>query len=76
MAATTTTTTSSTPLIELDTATTVPVKLDSTNYPTLFKQTSMLLAANNLLGYVNGTIECLPAKLGSGDDATDIFPFN
>ncbi|XP_027357247.1 uncharacterized protein LOC113866631 [Abrus precatorius] len=49
---------SSTPPMELNIATTLPIKLSSNNYPTWYKQITLVLDANNLLVYVNGTFEC------------------
>ena len=62
---------SSSPLVELSVATTLPIKLSSTNYPTWYKQITNLLDANKLPGYANGTLVCPLAKLGTSEAATD-----
>lgn len=62
---TTTSSFSSIPLVELNTDINLSIKLNSTNYPTWHTQIFMLLIANNLQGYVDGTIECPPAQLGT-----------
>jgi len=43
------------------------VKLSSSNYPTWYKQVTLLLIANNVLDYVSGTLPCPPATIGTGD---------
>jgi len=53
--------------VKLVTTTQLPIKLSSSNYPTWYKQVTLLLTANNVLGYVSGTLPCPPATIGTGD---------
>ena len=71
MAANTSTNASNTPLVELNTATSLPIKLNSSNYPTWYKQITILLLANNIYGYVTGKIECPLTTIGTSSDAAD-----
>ena len=57
--------------MELVTATQLPIKLSSLNYPTWYKQLTLLLTANNVLGYVFSTLPFPPATIGTGDTAVE-----
>jgi len=57
--------------VELVIGTQLPIKLSSSNYPTWYKQVTLLLTANNVLGYVSGTLPCPPATIGTGDIAVE-----
>ena len=61
-------TTSLCPLVDLNTAPSLLIKLNSSSYPTWYKQVHILLATNNLLGYADGTASCPSAKLTSSAD--------
>jgi len=50
-------------VVELVTTTQLPIKLSSSNYLTWYKQVTLFLTANNVLGYVFGTLLCPPATL-------------
>jgi hypothetical protein len=56
-------------LVEFNTATHLPIKLTSTNYPAWYKQVNALLIARDLVGYVDGTTPCPAATTGSGTTA-------
>ena len=71
MAANTSTNASNTPLVELNTATSLPIKLNSSNYPNRYKQIAILLSTNNIYGYVTGTTVCPLTTIGTGSDAAD-----
>ena len=51
--ATNSTSSSTSPIVELNIAATLPIKLTANNYPIRYKQIFTLLSANNLIGYVN-----------------------
>jgi len=57
--------------VELVTATQLPIKLSSSNYPTCYKQVILLLTANNVLGYVYNTLPCPPTTIGTGDTTVE-----
>lgn len=50
-------------LVEFNTTTQLPIKLNSSNYPAWHKQIQSLLVARDLDGYVTGTIPCPPSVL-------------
>nr|KYP33678.1 hypothetical protein KK1_045453 [Cajanus cajan] len=58
------------PLIELTIATSLPIKLNSTNHHTWYNQITHLLKANDLFGYVTGETACPPPKTGSEGNVT------
>lgn len=66
----TTRTSASSDLVEFNFTSSLPIKLNSTNYPIWHKQITHLLEANNLQGYVTGTTQCPDEKVGTGADAT------
>ena len=68
MSSATLTTTS---LIEFNFASNLPIKLNTNNYPTWYKQIMYLLSANNLVGYVTGDTPCPSAKIGTGVEVTE-----
>jgi len=53
--------------VELVTTTQLPIKLSLSNYLTWYKQVTLLLTANNLLGYISGTLSCPPTTIGTSD---------
>jgi hypothetical protein len=56
-------------LVEFNTQTQLPIKLNSKNYPAWYKQLNSLLIAHDLEGYVTGTTPCPSAIIGTGDSA-------
>ena len=56
--ATNSTSSSTSPIVELNIAATLPIKLTANNYPIWYKQIFTLLSANNLIGYMNSSIPC------------------
>ena len=68
-------TNTSTFIVELNTTYNLPIKLNSTNYSTRYEHINLLLVANNVLGYLDGTSKCPLATLGSCAIAPTILPF-
>jgi len=64
-------TTSAYSIVELVTATQLFIKLSFSNYPTWYKQVTLLFTANNILDYVFGTLPCPPATIEIGDAAVE-----
>lgn len=60
-------TTPASSLIEFNCASNLPIKLNSINYPTWYKQIMHLLFANNLVGYVTGDTPCPLPIIGTGE---------
>jgi len=61
--------------VELVTATQLPVKLSSSNYPSWYKQATILLTTNNVLNYISGTFPCPPATIEIGDITVENLAF-
>jgi len=57
--------------VELVTTTKLPIKVSFSNYPTWYKQVTLLLTANNVLGYVFGTLSCPPTTIETGDTTVE-----
>jgi len=53
--------------VELVTTTQLPIKLSLSNYLTWYKQVTLLLTANNVLGYVSGTLPYPSAAIRTGN---------
>jgi len=62
-------------VVEFVITTQLPIKLSFTNYPTWYKQVTLLLTANNVLDYVSGTLSCPPTTIGTGDAAIENLVF-
>lgn len=54
-------------LMEFNTNSHLPIKLNGTNYPAWYKQCNALLIARDLEGYVTGTKKCPPATIVTGE---------
>ncbi|PNX64294.1 hypothetical protein L195_g053944, partial [Trifolium pratense] len=57
-------------LVEFNTQTHLPIKLNSKNYPAWYKQINSLLIAHDLEGYVTGATPCPSATVGTGDSTS------
>jgi len=62
-------------VMELVTATQLPIKLSSSNYPTWYKQVTLFLTTNNVLSYVSSTLPCPPTIIGTGDAVVENLGF-
>lgn len=54
-------------LVEFNTTTQLPIKLNSSNYPAWYRQIHSLLVARDLDGYVTGTTRCPVATITTAD---------
>jgi hypothetical protein len=68
---------SSKELVEFNTTTQLPIKLNSSNYPAWHSQIHSLLVAGDLDGYVTGATPCPPATIttAAGVSANPAFKF-
>lgn len=53
-------------LVEFNTTTQLPIKLNSSNYPAWYRQIHSLLVARDLEGYVTGATPCPPQTITTG----------
>ena len=58
-------------LVELNTNTQLPIKLNSTNYPAWYHQIHSLLVARNLDGYITGATPCPSSKIKNTNDGSE-----
>jgi hypothetical protein len=58
-------------LVELNTNTQLPIKLNSTNYPAWHRQIHSLLVAHNLDGYITGATLCPSPKIKNTNDGSE-----
>jgi hypothetical protein len=63
-------------LVEFNTNTHLPIKLNSSNYPAWYKNIDSLLIAHYLVGYVTGDKPCPPATIRSADMAVPNPAYN
>lgn len=63
--------------VEFNTTTQLPIKLNSSNYPTWYRQIHSLLVARDLKGYVIGTMPCPAATIttSSGSSSNPAYCF-
>ncbi|KHN43003.1 hypothetical protein glysoja_007533 [Glycine soja] len=57
-------------LVEFNTNTQLPIKLNSSNYPAWHKQINSLLIARDLVDSVTGETPCPPQTIGAGASAS------
>jgi len=63
-------------LVELNTNTQLPIKLNSTNYPAWHRQIHSLLVAHNLDGYITGETPCPSPKIKNTNDGSETAILN
>ncbi|CAJ2641918.1 unnamed protein product [Trifolium pratense] len=66
------TSSTSTDLVELNTNTQLPIKLNANNYPAWHRQIHNLLVARNLDGYITGKTPCPPPIIKNVVDGSEI----